>query len=316
VDFSGKAERRGVQRAAIELALNLLASNQEQHRPHDKFRKLQLPRRYRPPQKDIPLCLPLEPSKRPVEQDPFKVTKMLLKYREWKDADYQKARDKASDLAPEQLAPPVNYNGPSPLLTEEQLIDEFRKRHNALASIQAELIEAGKIAPRPLIHRLTTIVDEVIQLPPGTHPLAQRELAENGGKEFGLDMKDLEVLRSLFRPSWTKRIEYPPIPIQGERDRLDEFEADVARFEEFLPLWEPYDTWNPLSTDPDDEAYYIQEQYDRDNESKYGVDLHTLLQENINVSRKRRADGLPVELWKEPEAVNYLTLMHDAELIQ
>src|ERR1700710_1891726 len=141
-DFTGKAERRGVQRAAIELALNLLATNQEQHRPHDRFRVVKLPPKYKPPQEEVPLWLPLEPWKRPVELDTFKYTKVMRKYREWKDEDYQLACTRAVNEHLGYLPAPENFAGPYTMGSDKELAEIFKKRQNELVNIQSELFAA------------------------------------------------------------------------------------------------------------------------------------------------------------------------------
>jgi hypothetical protein len=317
VDFKGKAERRGVQRAAIELALNLLATNQEQHRPMDRFRMVMLPPKYKPPQKEVQLCLPLDPWKRPVEQDPFKITKLLLKYRKWKDYAYSSARSHAIDMLPGHLEPPANYNGPCSLPSEHDLFAAIRKRHDRLVWLQAALINAGKIAPRPLIHRITTLTNEAICLAPNeTHPFA-----DEGVEEKPLESKDFQILMSLCQPSWSdERLPYREVDDEGNdttsiRGKLNEFERDVNILTQYLPFWEPAQSMDLETADPNLPEFYIQRPYDGI-ESVTGVDIN-ILRTEINKNRRSRSQkGCPVYEWTELEVRQYLEEMHKARLIQ
>ena len=128
IEFTGKAERRGVQRAAIEIALNLLATNQEQHRPDDRFRIVEIPPPYQPQQSTTALSLPLEPWNRPIEQDPFKYSRRLTEYRQWKDSDYNLGRSQVINQNPVRLAPPLNYNGPFVAATGDDITEAVRRR--------------------------------------------------------------------------------------------------------------------------------------------------------------------------------------------
>lgn len=318
-DFSGKAERRGVQRAAIELALNLLATNEEQHRPLDRFRKVILPPSYRPPQKEIRLCSDLEPWKRPVEQDPFKLTKIMLKYRAWKDHLYSAARKRAMDSSPGHLEPPMNYNGPCILSSEQDVWSSIQKRQQQLLRIQAALIHVSTVAPRPLIHRLTTLINNAFidQLDEDSNKLVDLDEIEP------LDAEDLEILSALCAPSWNEHSMPYPKSVTGLgngtenlRTRLDEFDRDVDLFMKELPLWEPRNTTPAVSTDPNEPDFYIQPTYYSQAESTSGWDLDTLLK-FINESRKGRAeDPDGVHLWSRDDAAFYLSHMHHAGRIQ
>jgi hypothetical protein len=318
-DFSGKAERRGVQRAAIELALNLLATNEEQHRPLDRFRKVILPPSYRPPQKELRMCSDLEPWNRPVEQDPFKVTKIMLKYRAWKDHVYSAARERAIDTNPGHLEPPMNYHGPCILSSEQDMWSSLKKRQQQLLRIQAALIHASTVAPRPLIHRLTTLINDALvdQLDEYSNKLVDLDDIEP------LDANDLETLSALCAPSWNERSTPYPVSVTGlENDienlraRLDEFDRDMNLIVKEMPQWEPYNFTPTVSEDPNDPDFYIQLLYDPHVESATGWDLDTLL-EVINQRRQQRAeDPDTVNLWSRDEGQLYLSHVHQAGRIQ
>lgn len=314
-DFIGKAERRGVQRAAVELALNLLATNQEQHRPLDRFRTVELPKRYKSPPKEVSLCLPLEPWNRPIEQEPFEITKLMLRYRKWKDSDYSAARARARARWPGYLEAPVNYNGPSALLTHYDLHSRFAKKQQELVQVQKDLIRACEIAPRDLIYQLITIINDTVLLPleDPSHPRVEDDWGETP-----LETKDIDILRGLCESSWNERQQPYPHPkewtesVKHERARLKEFERDVNIFMDDLPLWKPRGVLNQERPEG-----YIWDPYNPQLESVAGWDLKTLVHDKINAHRQEQAhDRQPVHMWTDAEAIAHLTIMHNAGRIQ
>ena len=328
MDFSGKAERRGVQRAAIELALNLLATNQEQHRPHDRFRRVQLPPEYQPLPKEVPLWKPLELWKRPVELDPFHFTKLMLKLREWKDHDYGTARQRVINENPGQLQAPANYNGPHVLATHHELQELARRRHNHLLQIHTRLLQTLETAPRPLLERICMLMGEAIALPStSSHQLRDDTL---------LTMGDLDVLLQLSEPSWNLERKPYDENISGfpshepdlsiEKARLEEFERDVEsstdpedlRSRPLLPFWQPYSLLRARrAVDPNATGLFTQHPYDGGVSSEPGVLLPELVQ-TINNDRGHRAQayGANVHMWSRAEAAKYLEVMHDFGRIQ
>ncbi|KAA8576100.1 hypothetical protein EYC84_006262 [Monilinia fructicola] len=140
LNFQSKAERRGIQRAAIEMALNLLASNYEQRRPDDRFRRVVLPSPWQPPPPEVPISMELEPTKRPLELDTTYYTDLIYQYNQWKDDDWYDAREKIVKMFPGQVPPPANYNGPFTIPTmfeyqdvaAKQILDEFERDMDAL----------------------------------------------------------------------------------------------------------------------------------------------------------------------------------------
>jgi hypothetical protein len=238
VDFTGKAERRGVQRAAVELALNLLASNLEQHRPHDKFRRVKLPPAYKSPPKEVPLWLPLEPWKRPVELDTFKYTKVMRKYREWKDEDYEIARTHAIDAIPDSVPTPENFAGPHTQISEDGLAEFFKQRQREQVELQADLFEAAKTAPRPLLHLLNILIDESCRI-------SSRDGDDEHLQVSYLTEREINVLRELTEPSWYENIINYPDSLTTLRAlgpegkvRLSDFEHDLQRIMNEIPFWQ------------------------------------------------------------------------------
>lgn len=321
-DFSGKAERRGARRAAIEMALNLLATNKEQHRPLDKFRKVEMPREYQPPLPEVPMWLPIEPHNRPLEQDPFRITKLMLRYRKWKDDDYQVARTRAIEMMPGRLLPPINHNGPFMFPTEHDLYSVARERQKVLIAIQLSLIQAGKLAPRPLVHRLTTLINEGLVLPPNmkSHPLASKD-----GTEMPLERQDLDILRELTAPSWSEEERPYPNPslffepgttTQMDMIKLAEFERDVNMIIHEMPLWSPETPPSPRSNDQNAPEFYMQRPYEASEGSTNGWDVDTIV-EKVNADRTNRSQKCqPVYMWTRVEAIAFLQAMHEGRRVQ
>lgn len=310
-DFTGKAERRGIQRAAIEHALTLLATNQEQHRPNDQFRILQLPPKYVRAPKEVPLWIPLEPSKRPVEMDTLEFTKKMTTYRLWKDLDYDRARTQTVEERPGLLQAPLNFNGPFTLHTLHDLGLSSGGRQLQLTLLFSRLGEAEHAAPRPLIQQLLLCIQGGID----TKVAQIHRLRDNNM----LTASDIQIVQELTEPSWDEeRKEYDRNTMEFTDPQfasLQEFEMDVEEHKELLPLWSP----QPLPpaaliTNPDDEELFRQVKYDPARPSQQYVAL-TVFKQLINTTRLMK-DQLDLHLWTEAEAIRYLTAMHDVCRIQ
>lgn len=309
IDFTPKAERRGVQRAAIELALNLLATNQEQHRPRDRFRMVALPSNIKSPEKEVPLCLPLKPDERPLEQDPLEYTKKMLAFRRWKDYDYGIARLRLDQSG--SLPASENFKGPSSVATVEDVLAAARIRLKELASVQKGLIEAVKTAPRPLLQQLLLLVDTGLNYDKEVHALLD-------GVRLTADA--IELLEELAEQSWDdERQEYEDL-IPGidntpdDRSRLEEFELDMAEMTE-IPPWEPAPY--PDAMDEDSFEHFAQVEYDPTIPSTRGITGEELRQA-IGDRRLAKFDGKAgtPHLWDLRAVLKYLRAMESARRIQ
>lgn len=242
IDFTGKAERRGVQRAAIELGLNVLTTSQEQHRPHDRFRRIELPQSRFNPKKETPLCLPLEPWKRPIEVDPLKYTKILRKFREWKDWDYEAARNEISRQFPGSIRGPNNFTGPYTVISDVETAHLCTGFQIELLELRRNLIMAERSAPRPLLEKILITIDEscaTVRNGLGLSP----ESATIGRT---LTSKQLEALKELAQQSWPEHVVDYPESIPGieanppwSMERLGEFERDLQSVWSEIPFWHP-----------------------------------------------------------------------------
>ncbi|KAI6712480.1 hypothetical protein JHW43_004963 [Diplocarpon mali] len=277
IDFTGKAERRGIQRAAIELALNLLASNQEQHRPADRFRIIDTARQYVPLPDEVSISLPLELSRRQIDPDTFEYTKKMSAYREWKDFDYELSRGRlirdhatlqartgvpdpdvmalddaeSTEIAAHYLYPPVNYMGPVAAADSTDWMKVRRERHAELSRIALRLSDAYTRAPRPLLQRLLVVINEGMLDNNRDHPLSDN---------VPLDRRGLDLLEEISGDSWAEgRIEYsPPLEIEQHNEGEPHFVSRPAEvplavmleFEEYLVKLPNLPFWVPLPDDP------------------------------------------------------------------
>ncbi|RDL31180.1 uncharacterized protein BP5553_09969 [Venustampulla echinocandica] len=311
MDFSGKAERRGIQRAAIELALNLVATNQEQHRPEDRFRKLELPSKYKPPPKEVPISLPLEPSKRPVEMDSFKFTKELMEFRHLKDLSYELARTRLIGERPENLHPPANLNGPFTVASTEDKQDIIKERQSRLTDLCSRLVEAEKLAPRALIQRILLRVQQAISRGLNqAHPLWDKDELITAG---------IDQLFEIAAPSWDgDRKSYDDLNLAltpQQKAELREFEQDVDEIRDILPLWKPRE---PV-THPSEEQEYSEvelfqnPQHDHHQQSHKGMGFYPF-KHKLNENRFNRRNN-EVHLWDDGKITTYLGIMRQANRI-
>ncbi|KAH6720611.1 hypothetical protein BKA61DRAFT_237726 [Leptodontidium sp. MPI-SDFR-AT-0119] len=298
-DFSGKAERRGIQRAAIEIGLNLLASNQEQHRPADRFRVLDLSRKHVAIEKEIPITLPLEPSRRQTEQDAFEFTKKMLAYRDWKEFDYEVSREKILEdpsivIQPEDerfrtfygeivnqdphnfaksyvvLDPPINYNGPFVTPDAANMMGTASRRQAELSRIALQLQSAYTEFPRPLLERLLSLVSQGMD--------AMQLINHRLYDEVPLTKPELNLLEEISGDSWDEiSTDYPETSpelngfLNVHMSLLHAFETDLQLIEG-IPLWSPKPDIRPTGEFSD----LVQNRYSPDIPSQHGATLDHL----------------------------------------
>ncbi|KAF4627606.1 hypothetical protein G7Y89_g10551 [Cudoniella acicularis] len=305
LDFVPRAERRGVQRAAIELSLHLLATSQEQHRPNDRFRIVELLPPQRATEEEVPISLPLEATKRPVELDTFEFTKKMLDYREWEDSDYDIARNRGKTEHPQQLIdPPANYNGPFTVANTDEVQEAIRRREYHLTQIYSRLVSAERSAPRPLIQSMLLRVQDGMDAQSNkSHPLFDTEELSN---------EDIELLIEITEPSWDKSSklysDVPSILSRQELKELEEFEDNVNEIIAEIPFWSPAST--PVTND---QEYLRQRIYNRRERSRRGIEFNDLKQ-RVNTKRLN-AGSTEIHLWTDEEALKYLDAMRQASRI-
>jgi hypothetical protein len=311
INFTPEAERRGIQRAAIELALNLLATNQEQNRPQDRFRMVDLPRKVPVSRTEVPLCMSLKPEDRPLEQGPLDYTRKMLAFRRWKDYDYDVSRTRSNISQNVSLLAPDNFNGPASVATVDDLYNVARKQLNELASVQKGLIDAEKTAPRPLIEYLLLLVDAGLNDDDHIHELYDDEKLTTEG---------VNLLGEIAGESWDElRDEYGD-DIQGvqntinDRARLEEFEQDIAELAE-IPLWEP--GYNPDYMDNNSWEQFTQIEHHPAIPSTQGMTGDEVRQITGNRRMANAESGTEApHLWDLRTVTRYLRAMASVSRIQ
>ena len=330
MDFTGKAERRGIQRAAIELGLNLLASNQEQHRPADRFRVLDQTRVHVPLEKEIPISLALESSRRQEERPVFEFTKKMLAYKEWKDFDYEVSREKLIEdpalivqpegsnlrtsygekIYPEDpqdearswivLDPPINYQGPFALADASDAMEIASRRQDELSRVALRLQKAYTEHPRPLLAALLSLVAQ------GLEPLkSSRHWLYD---DVPLTKQDLDLLEEISGDSWDEISQpypdsdalesaFPGVNIS----RLLQFQADLQQVDD-IHLWRPAAEGLAPSAAGNEDSHLVQVKYDTHISSQVGVSL-----DHLSLAFQRLWGNIPYE---HQEMRKLLSVMH------
>ncbi|KAG9234659.1 hypothetical protein BJ875DRAFT_423567, partial [Amylocarpus encephaloides] len=300
VDWRPRAERRGIKRAAIELGLNLLCPNHEQHRPEERFRIVDLPGPYHSAEfPDIPISLPLEGHERPLEIDPFEFTKRLSQWRQQNEKEYALTRKLVAEKDREALEPPANWRGPFTVASSENAIDVLGKRHAELANIYRQLIVVSVKASRPIIGAMIKRVEEGMHHEEGY----KNEWADE--EHIDLQQNDLTLLREITSDSWRE----PPQEDDGEIEMLfneelktmQEFEDDLEEVLDMLPLYEPEELPRRDPDDPD--AEFRQPKHDPSVRGKNGMGFIEF-QQLINNKRIERGGNL--HLWTEIDIRGFL----------
>lgn len=310
IDFTSKAERRGIQRAATEILLNLAATNQEQHRPEDRFRVVTLPPVYHPPAKEVPLSLPLEPWKRPVERDTLEFSKKVAAYRRQKDLDYRLGRVRAANSLPGQPAAPINYNGPYVPANGTDKHKAAKDRLQLLAQYQEALAAAQDESPRPLLQQL---LRRIIWY---SNPESKNDPDIKSTPSSRLDQKDLDLLEELAGHSWDECAEeYTHDTFNGDPELVHlfkEFEQDLNDVMDQVPLWQaPID---PTIVIDDYIDLCAPIPYDPAITSATGMPLRELIQ--IMNNKSLALEGGKTHLWSEEEAHDFLRTMQSFTRIQ
>lgn len=100
----------------------------------------------------------IDKGDRPISPDPFLYTKQLAEVRRRQDAEAERVLEKELE-AIWRVAVPTNFNGPyTPTvnISYEKIIE----RRNLLSEILKNLKEGGKLAPRPFIHEIISIITD------------------------------------------------------------------------------------------------------------------------------------------------------------
>ncbi|KAF7958583.1 hypothetical protein EAE96_002123 [Botrytis aclada] len=313
LNFQSKAERRGIQRAAIEIALNFLASNYEQRRPDDLFRRVVIPPPWQKPLPEVPISMELEPTKRPVELDTKYYTKLMVEYIRWKDDDWYDAREKIIKTTPGYVPPPANFNGPFTIPSMFEYQDAAAKYLGSLTPTWDALLHAVKTYPRPFLTGVVARIDRGVRFEPGKGFDSLNEVAN--GMEVKLVPQELGVLRELTEPSWNCHwLPYPPVADDKEdmpRQILEEFERDIEALPE--PEKPPYWVSEKGPSEPPMGGYPLTQRdirtidkYDPRLKSTAFVPMLQLLQ---HINDRRTKQNLPA--FDQVTARRHFTIMHE-----
>ncbi|KAF7928771.1 uncharacterized protein EAE98_005827 [Botrytis deweyae] len=313
LNFQSKAERRGIQRAAIEMALNFLASNYEQRRPDDLFRRVVIPSPWQKPLPEVPISMELEPTKRPVELDTKYYTKLMVEYTRWKDDDWYDAREKIIKNTPGYVPPPANFNGPFTIPSMFEYQDAAAKCLGNLTPTWDALLNAVKTYPRPFLTAVLARIERGVRFEPDQEFDTLNEVAN--GMEVKLVPQELGVLRELTEPSWNCHwLPYPPVADDNEdvpRQILDEFERDIEALPE--PEKPPYWVSEKGPSEPPIGTYPLS-QRDIRTVNKYdprvkSINFVPMLQLLQHINDRRTRQNLPH--FDRVTARRHFTIMHE-----
>lgn len=292
------------------MALNLLATNQEQHRPDDRFRILKLPPVYHPPKREVPSSLPLESWKRPVERDTFEFTNKIAAYQRQKKFDYFLGCERLAKSLPGQLEAPINFNGPCIALDGNNKHKAAKGRLETLTDLKSRLAEAQKDSPRPLLQQMLWRVGWY------SNPRSKEE--ENLQGFSPLDAENLKLFKELARESWDEEAEpYNWSIFDGDEHKKSmflEFEKDIFSEEimPLIPLWQA-----PIEHDiptEDEIALCAPVPYSPRTPSITGISL-THLKQRINDLRLGFG-AAKIHMWTSQEVFDFLKFMSSHSRIQ
>lgn len=261
------------------------------------------------------MCLPLEPWKRPLEQEPFDYTTKVALYQQWRERDYELARNKVLENVVSKYEVPVNYKGPLALADGDTAKEGARRLQAQLAIVALKLQEAYLKAPRPLLQELLLRFSDGLD-PVSRAPVRAELLADN----VEISQKDLKLLLELAERSWDElKTEIPPLL---EADRNEATIAERVSFDEFVPSIEdlgeliPY--WIPCPKGPPDpmapNRRFIQPRHDPTwNPATQGIAFESLI--NI-VNTKRQESVPPLVAWTSIQIRNWLQQLDAARHLQ
>ena len=266
------------------------------------------------PEREVPLCLPLKPEDRPLEQDPLDYTKKMLAFRRWKDYDYDIARVRSSVNRNGEVPPPENFHGPTSIASVDDVHAAAREKIAELASIQEALIEAQNTAPRPLVQQLLLLVDE------GMNHDGQQAHELYDADEL-LTSEGIDLLEEIAGESWDEeREEYGETVIGVEntpeaRGLLQEFEQDLAEMADRIPLWSP--TPDPDAMDEDGFELFQQTPYDSEIASEQYMPIQQVRQliGDNRLAKSSSTVGISSP-WSLENTTKYLRAMASARRIQ
>lgn len=311
-DCSDTPRHRSVQIAPVQMALNVVATNQKQHQVNERSR---IPRLNPTPQsrvQEIQLSLPVKARKCSKERDPFEYTKKVAAYQKALDVVYQLKLESIAKTYPGIPSAPLNYNGPFIIVDGAKKKDIARSRLQLLISYYNLLGEAQKRSPRPLLHQMLCQISKILAPDkPSTHEMMNVRLSQ----------QDLDLLKDIGGDPWQEM----------SRDYNDEFTESqkkdsppLSKLKEIITCKEIYDQiplWMPKSATSRTRSTSIQEicapiPYDPQKRSESALSLDVLLK-NINERQIPNLEsGQFMQSWTEAEVRRDLEAMATKYCIQ
>jgi len=171
----------------------------------------------------------IEKEERPVSPDPFLYTKQLAEIRRQQDAESERILDQERNSVLQEPVP-TNFNGPY-TLSYRMTLEEITEQRNILSETLERLNEAAKLAPRPFIHEIISIITDSIQD-------GVKEDQTGSLEQFDLHLTnvDLQRLLILAEPSWNSDVE------RAFRDLSEDGSPQSAIFAQLVALFNS-DLW-------------------------------------------------------------------------
>ena len=137
----------------------------------------------------------MEKEERPASPDPFLYTKQLAEIRRRQDAEAERILDQEQNAVLQEPIP-TNFNGPYTLFYK-MTVEDITERRNILSETLKRLNNAAKLAPRPFIHEIISIITHSIQ-----DRLEEDQIGALEQFDLHLTNGDLQRLLILAEPSW------------------------------------------------------------------------------------------------------------------
>lgn len=166
----------------------------------------------------------MDKEERPASPDPFLYTKQLAEIRRRQDVEAERILDQEQNAVLQEPVP-TNFNGPyTPFYKMTR--EEITERINILSETLKRLNDAAKLAPRPFIYEIISIITRSIQ------DGAEEDQAGAFERfDSHLTNGDLQRLLMLAEPSWNSDIK------RALRDLSEDGSPQSAMFAQLVALF-------------------------------------------------------------------------------
>ena len=171
----------------------------------------------------------MEKEERPASPDPFLYTKQLAEIRRRQDAEAERILDQEQNAVLQEPIP-TNFNGPYSLFYK-MTVEDITERRNILSETLKRLNNAAKLAPRPFIHEIISIITHSIQ-----DRLEEDQIGALEQFDSHLTNGDLQRLLILAEPSWNSDVKL------ALRDLSEDGSPQSAMFAQLVALFNS-DLW-------------------------------------------------------------------------